>query len=84
VVTQEARKVLAVPTAAVRQEGGETFAWVLAGGKLERKPVKTGLRDEGSDLVEVLEGLTEGETVVTGPAESFSPGRAASVTGKEQ
>lgn len=84
VVTQEALKVLAVPTAAIRHEGDATFAWVLASGKLERKAVKTGLRDEGSDRVEVVEGLAEGETVVTGPAESFSPGRAASVTGKEQ
>jgi hypothetical protein len=40
------------------------------------------MRDESSDRVEVLRGLAEGETVVTGPAESFSPGRAARVTGK--
>ena len=83
VVTQEARKVLAVPSAAVRHEGEATFAWVLANGRLERKAIKTGLRDEGSDRIEVLEGLAEGETVVTGPIEGFAPGRAASVTGKE-
>ena len=83
VVTQEARKVLAVPTAAVRHEGGETFAWVLAEGKLQKKPLTVGMRDEATDRIEVLTGLAEGETVVTGPAESFSPGRSARVTGKE-
>ena len=83
VVTQEARKVLAVPTAAVRQEGEETFAWVLAGGRLERKPLKTGMRDDATDRIEVLQGLTEGDSVVTGAAESFAPGRSARVTGKE-
>ena len=83
VVTKEARKVLAVPSAAVRHDGGETFAWVLEAGKLQRKPLETGLRDETSDRVEVLRGLSEGETVVTGSAESFTPGRPARVTGKE-
>ena len=83
VVTRQAHKVLAVPIAAVRGEGDGTFVWVLAGGRLEQKPVEVGLRDETRDQVEVVKGLTEGETVVTGPAEAFQPGRAARVTGKE-
>jgi membrane fusion protein (multidrug efflux system) len=83
VVTREARKVLAVPTAAIRREGDATFAWVLAQGRLQKKPVKPGLRDESRDLVEVVEGLTEGDQVVTGPVDGFVPGRAARVSGKE-
>jgi RND family efflux transporter MFP subunit len=83
VVTREARKVLAVPGAAVRHEGDQTFAWVLAGGQLQRKPIKAGLRDDTRDLVEVLDGLHEGDQVVTGPVEGFTPGRAARVSGKE-
>lgn len=83
VLTQEARKVMAVPSAAVRREGDSTFAWVIDGGKLERKAVRTGLRDESRDLIEVLDGLTEGATVVVGPAEGFANGRAVRVTGRE-
>lgn len=83
VVTHEARKVLAVPSAAVRHEGDNHTVWVLAGGKLEPKPVKVGLRDESRDLIEVLDGLAEGDQVVTGPVEGFTPGRPARVTGKE-
>jgi membrane fusion protein (multidrug efflux system) len=83
VVTHEARKVLAVPSAAIRHEGDQASVWVLADGKLEKKPVKAGLRDERRDLVEVLSGLTGGEQVITGPVEGFVPGRQARVSGKE-
>lgn len=83
VVTHEARKVLAVPSAAIRHEGDVHSVWVLAGDQLQLKTVKVGLRDESRDLVEVLEGLHEGDQVVTGPVDGFTPGRPARVTGKE-
>ncbi|MEQ1832450.1 MAG: efflux RND transporter periplasmic adaptor subunit, partial [Candidatus Eisenbacteria bacterium] len=83
VVTKEARKVLAVPSAALRHDGEATFVWVLANGKLDKKAVKAGLRDERRDLVEVLSGLAEGDQVITGPVEGFAPGRVARVSGKE-
>lgn len=82
VVTQEARKVLAVPNAALRHDGDEVFVWVLIADKLQRKTVQAGLRDERRDLIEVLSGLTEGDQVITGPVEGFSPGRVAHVSGK--
>lgn len=81
VVTKEARKVLAVPNAAIRHEGNETFVWTLANGALGRKAVRVGLRDESSDRIEVLSGLEEGEQVVTGAADGFTVGRIAKVTG---
>lgn len=83
VLTHEARRVLAVPVAAVRREGDASFAWVIAGGRLERRTIQTGLRDDSRDLVEVLGGLDEGATVVVGPADGFAPGRAARVSGRE-
>jgi multidrug efflux pump subunit AcrA (membrane-fusion protein) len=83
VVTREARKVLAVPSAAVRHEGDEAFAWVLAGGKLRKQSLRPGLRDEARDLIEVLEGLHEGDQVITGPVDGFTSGRAAHVSGQE-
>jgi len=82
VVTREARHVLAVPTAAIRHEGDANMAWVLANGRLAKKTVRTGLRDEARDLVEVLEGLAEGDQVVIGPVDGFTVGRAAQVAGK--
>jgi RND family efflux transporter MFP subunit len=83
VLTQEARKVLAVPSAAVRREGDRTYAWVIEAGRLDRRTLRTGLRDESRDLVEVLDGLGEGASVVVGPVEGFAPGRPARVSGRE-
>lgn len=82
VVTREAKHVLAVPSAAIRHEGDVNAVWVLANGRLARKPVHAGLRDEARDLVEVLDGLVEGEQVVIGPVDGFTVGRAAQVAGK--
>jgi RND family efflux transporter MFP subunit len=82
VVTQEARRVLAVPNVAIRHDGDTAFVWVLASGQLQKKTVRTGLRDERRDLIEVLNGLAEGDQVITGPVDGFTPGKAARVSGK--
>ena len=59
----EVRKgALTVPAAAVSRSGGERFVTVLEDGRKERRTVKVGWRDGG--YLEILEGLTEGETVV--------------------
>ncbi len=82
VVTREAKRVLAVPTAAIRREGDSTTVWTLANGRLARVTVKAGLRDEARDLVEVLDGLAEGAQVVVGPVDGFTDGRPAQLAGK--
>lgn len=59
----EVRKgALAVPAAAVSRDGGDRSVMVLENGRRERRSVKVGRRDGG--YLEILEGLTEGETVV--------------------
>lgn len=83
VVTREAAGALAAPAAAIRGAGDATFVMVVKDGKLERRAVRTGLRDVSQDLVEVLSGLAAGEQVVVGPLEGLEPGRAVQVGGKE-
>jgi membrane fusion protein, copper/silver efflux system len=57
-------KVLTVPTSAVIDSGTRKIVLVrLAEGRFEPRSVKLGSR--GEDHVEVLEGLAEGERVVT-------------------
>ena len=84
VITHEARHVLAVPSAAIRHEGDTTVVWVLANGHLAKRTVRTALRDEARDLVEVLDGLADGDRVVIGTVEGFTVGRAAQVAGGER
>ena len=58
------KKVLAVPASAVIDSGLKQVVLVqLAAGRFEPRPVKLGMR--GENYVEVLEGISEGEQVVT-------------------
>lgn len=52
-----------VPEESVVPTGGKTYVFVVDGDNAERREVKLGLRRPG--YVEVLEGLTAGERVVT-------------------
>jgi HlyD family secretion protein len=57
--------VLAVPTVAIAHEDGREFCYVVHDDGLERREVKLG---EGTrDLLEISEGLHEGEEVVLNP-----------------
>lgn len=84
VLTRQARSALAVPSAAVREEAGGTWAYAVAGGRLARRDLRIGVRDESRDMVEVLEGLAAGDTVVTGALAGLAEGRTVRVTGGEK
>ena len=73
-----ARPVTLVPKAAIRSEGNESFAFVVVGGVVERRAVKTGGVD--GDRLEIIAGLTAGERVVVSPPPTMAAG--AKVVGK--
>lgn len=58
---REQANALVVPRSAVRTEGSEKVVFVVEGNTLKRRPVKAGITGAGS--VEIVAGLTEGETV---------------------
>lgn len=60
----ERKDVLAVPIEAVYEKEGASFVQVMEGGKPKEVEVQLGLQDRA--LAEVLDGLTEGQEVVTG------------------
>ncbi len=63
----ESRDVLAVPSRAIRQEGGQSVVYVLIDGVEEVRAIRIGWRD--GPWAEVVEGLAAGEQVlVDGPA----------------
>lgn len=84
VLTRQSRSALAVPTAAVRGEDGAAWVYVLAQGRLARREVRTGVRDDAHDLVEVLSGIAAGDTVVTGTLAGLGEGQTVRVTGTEK
>ncbi len=54
--------VLLVPEKSVLEQAGACFLFVADGDTARRREVKPGLRSEG--LVEIIEGVREGETVI--------------------
>lgn len=64
VLVEQKPNVLVIPERAVRDADGKKIVRVLADGQPEDREVKLGLRgDEG--MVEVVNGLNEGEQVIT-------------------
>jgi len=68
ITTGQAATALAVPETAVVYEGSDAHVWVAdpAAKTLALRPIKAGMTQHG--LVEVLSGLTAGESVVTSGA----------------
>jgi RND family efflux transporter MFP subunit len=59
-----AREAVAIPASSVLDEGGLSVVFVMTGGEsFERRQVRLGARD--GDWVEVLDGLTPGQRVVS-------------------
>jgi len=85
---QSKGQVLAVPFNAVRDQGGRQAVWVVRQGKLEEQLVRTGLRDDRAKapngalgMIQILEGLNEGDTVVATALGTSSSGSAAMKSG---
>jgi len=80
VLTAERKNVLSVPLAAIQERetkagglglmtGSRSVVFVVKGGKAEERSLKTGLGTRRA--AEVLEGLSEGEQVITGPTKAL-------------
>jgi HlyD family secretion protein len=69
VALKEKPGALAVPREAVLEEGGKQFVFVVEGNQAFQKPVVTGI--EQDQLIEVVEGLKDGDKVVIRGQESL-------------
>ena len=67
-----------VPAYAIFQRGGAEFVYIESGGKAELREIRTGSRL--GERVEVLEGLQEGEIVLTSGLASLAQGIPVKVT----
>jgi len=75
--TASSRPVTLVPKAALRVEGEQTYAFVVAGNVVDRRAVKAGGAD--GDRVEVIAGLQAGERVVVSPPPTLTTGDQVTV-----
>jgi len=61
-----------VPATAVREEAGQSYVFTIEDGKVARRAVTLGLREEG--LVEIKSGLDKGVPVVRARISDLKPG----------
>ncbi len=62
IVVQTAQRALSLPRESISREGPVTYAWILEGGFLRRRPVRLGAA--GPAHVEILEGVDSASMVV--------------------
>ena len=63
IVTKEIENTLTVPSEAIIPEMGRSIVYVYRNGEARATEINTGLRTES--FVQVLEGLTQGDTIIT-------------------
>jgi membrane fusion protein (multidrug efflux system) len=71
--------VQSLPLAAVRSEGGQTFVWAIEGGKLVKRVIVTGRRDEETGRVELKTVLPTATKVLAARFENLTEGAPALV-----
>jgi HlyD family secretion protein len=69
-----------VPKAAVVRKDNSDFVFVIKGNRVEQRVIRRG--DETGDFYYVLEGLSGGESVVTGGAEQLQDGDRVNIGGQ--
>ena len=69
IVTGNSAETVVIPFAALRQEGGQPFVWLISDGRAVRRPVTPGVRDEASGVVQITDGLEGGEQIIVSPGE---------------
>jgi RND family efflux transporter MFP subunit len=78
-VRGEQREALVIPQPAVRTAGEETFVLVIEDGRVQRRPITIGARDDARALVEVRAGLQPGDRVIAVPNAQIAEGTLVSV-----
>ena len=68
-----------LPATAVRSEAGQDFIWVIDDGKLARRIVTVGRRDEASGRVEILTALQPDQPVLAARFDNLKDGAAATI-----
>ncbi|MCU0768035.1 MAG: efflux RND transporter periplasmic adaptor subunit [Burkholderiaceae bacterium] len=79
--TMPESEAMALPASAVRTDGQQSYVWVIADGKLVRRNVATGRRDDRAQLVEVTSGLAPSDVVLGTKFDNLKDGLAAKVVG---
>lgn len=73
----DSQAMVMVPEEAITVEGPSTHVFLVADGKAKKQKVTTGVREPG--FVQIVDGLSEGDEVVTHGTSKVRPGSAVKV-----
>lgn len=76
----ESKTGLVAPADAVDSRSNIPAVFRIKGGKVERVPVQLGLKDEGSEKIEIVSGVQAGDTLLLGAAQGITPGTIVKVS----
>lgn len=76
--------VPSLPLAAVQDDRGQPYVWIIADGKLARRNVTTGVRDERAQRVEITSGLAGDEQVIGSRFDNLREGMLAHIVTASQ
>lgn len=77
--TGGAAPVPALPISAVHNDRGQMYVWVIAEGKLARRIVSTGVRDERAQRIEITSGLSGDDQVIGTRFDNLREGMLAQI-----
>lgn len=85
IIGQTVPDALAVPAAALREgrAGGKPFVYRVTGEEIDVTEVTPGLADEAQGVVQIVEGLNEGDRVVVGNVGLLGDGMKVRMAGGE-
>jgi RND family efflux transporter MFP subunit len=82
-VATDTRRAVAVPLNAVDRRGNTPKLHLVKAGRVTESPVQLGVQDEVAELVEVLAGVADGDTVLLGSAQGITSGSRIRVLREE-
>ena len=83
-VATDTKRAVAVPLNAIDSRGNTPMLHLLKSGRVTETAVRLGVRDEASELIEVLAGAADGDTVLLGTAQGVTPGSRVRVLQQEE
>jgi RND family efflux transporter MFP subunit len=82
-VSTDTKRAVAVPLTAVDSRGNTPKVHLIKRGRVAETDVQLGVRDEVAELVEILSGVADGDTVLLGSAQGVTPGSRVQVLQEE-
>ncbi|TFW06667.1 efflux RND transporter periplasmic adaptor subunit [Oxalobacteraceae bacterium OM1] len=74
IVLEKSTVMPVLPLAALRESPGKTVVYKVDGGRVVAQPVTVGLRNDDEGVVEVKDGVREGDRIVVAKLDTLKPG----------